>query len=341
MTGFIRRALAGRKACVSYLDPHCRHRGRVDVMGYHTAREIPNYWSYARHFVLQDHMFEPTTSWSLPSHLFLVSEWSAKCWGSSPWTCRNENHPRLPGSRHWHPPRYSWTDLTYLMHRYGVSWRYYVFKGSQPDCANDQMSCKRVKQSSITPGIWNPLLSFETVRRDHQRRDIQDVSRYIRAARNGTLPSVSWVIPNGQVSEHPPALVSSGEKWVTTVVNAAMRGPDWSSTAIFVAWDDWGGFYDHVAPPKVDRNGFGLRVPALLISPYARRGFVDHQTLSFDAYAKFIENDFMHGQALDPRTDGRPDPRPDVRERSRFVGDLARDFDFRQRPRPPYLLKPR
>ena len=89
-----------------------------------------------------------------------------------------------------------------------------------------------------------------------------------------------------------------------------MRSPDWDSTAIFLAWDDWGGFYDHVVPPTVDHNGYGLRVPALVISPYARRGFVDHQTLSFDAYVKFIEDDFLGGQRLDPKTDGRPDPRP-------------------------------
>jgi phospholipase C len=101
---------------------------------------------------------------------------------------------------------------------------------------------------------------------------------------------------------------------VTKLVNAAMRGKDWKSTAIFLAWDDWGGFYDHVTPPSVDRLGYGLRVPGLVISPYARRGYIDHQTLSFDAYAKFIEDDFLGGQRLDPATDGRPDPRPDVRE---------------------------
>ena len=93
-----------------------------------------------------------------------------------------------------------------------------------------------------------------------------------------------------------------------------MNGPEWKSTAIFVAWDDWGGFYDHVPPPTVDQNGYGLRVPGLVISPYAKRGYIDHQTLSFDAYAKFIEDDFLDGQRLDPKTDGRPDPRPDVRE---------------------------
>ena len=96
-----------------------------------------------------------------------------------------------------------------------------------------------------------------------------------------------------------------------------MRSPDWSSTAIFLAWDDWGGFYDHVEPPTVDAQGYGLRVPGLMISPYARAGYIDHQTLSFDAYLKFIEDDFLGGARIDPKTDGRPDPRPDVRENAR------------------------
>ena len=117
-----------------------------------------------------------------------------------------------------------------------------------------------------------------------------------------------------------------------------MSGPDWDSTAIVLAWDDWGGFYDHVYPPRVDPNGYGLRVPAIVISPYAKRGYIDHQTLSFDAYLKFIEDDFLGGQRLNPRTDGRPDPRPDVRGVLPILGNLARDFDFGQRPRPGLML---
>jgi phospholipase C len=117
-----------------------------------------------------------------------------------------------------------------------------------------------------------------------------------------------------------------------------MQSRDWASTAIFLAWDDWGGFYDHVVPPKVDQNGYGIRVPALVISPYARKGYIDHQTLSFDAYLTFIEDDFLGGQRLDPRTDGRPDPRPTVRENVPQLGDLASDFDLTQKPRPPLVL---
>jgi phospholipase C len=117
-----------------------------------------------------------------------------------------------------------------------------------------------------------------------------------------------------------------------------MHGPEWKSTAIFLAWDDWGGFYDHVKPPTVDGQGYGLRVPALVISPYAKKGYVDHQILSFDAYLKFIEDDFLHGARLNPKTDGRPDPRPDVRENASILGNLVKDFDFHQKPRRPLIL---
>ena len=133
--------------------------------------------------------------------------------------------------------------------------------------------------------------------------------------------------------------MSAGQSYVTSLVNAVMRSPDWNSTAIFLAWDDWGGFYDHVVPPT--RRPERLR-PARAghrdQSVRASTGYVDHQTLSFDAYVKFIEDDFLGGQRLDPATDGRPDPRPDVRENAPILGDLTADFDFTQAPRPPMLL---
>jgi phospholipase C len=195
-----------------------------------------------------------------------------------------------------------------------------------------------VKQNAKTPGIWNPLPYFDTVRSDGQLSNIQSVDRFYAGAKTGSLPAVSWVVPSGEVSEHPPGPVSFGQSYVTSLVNAVMSSPDWSSTAIFLSWDDWGGFYDHVAPPRVDQNGYGLRVPGIVISPYARAGLIDHQTLSFDAYDKFIEDDFLKGQRLDPGTDGRPDPRPDVRENMNVLGNLASDFDFHQKSRDPVIL---
>jgi len=196
-----------------------------------------------------------------------------------------------------------------------------------------------VSQDARTPGIWNPLAYFDTVRQDDQLVDIAPLRQFVSAARRGDLPAVSWITPSQAVSEHPPAKITAGQAYVTALVNDVMHSRDWKSTAIFLAWDDWGGFYDNVVPPKVDAQGYGLRVPALVISPYARKGFVDHQVLSFDAYLKFIEDDFLHGQRLNPRTDGRWDPRPDVRENAKILGNLVADFDFHQKPRKPLFLK--
>jgi phospholipase C len=356
MNGFVAQVEQGsRKACLIPNNPACGNNGAPDVMGYHDAREIPNYWAYAKHFVLQDKLFEPNASWSLPQHLFMLSEWSAKCSVSGvAASCVNElQNPARPAKAGRArrklaarrvtpaaktPPDYAWTDLTYLLHKNGVSWNYYVASGTQPDCANDAMTCTPGKQSAKTPGIWNPLPYFDTVKQDGQINNITDVSNFYKAAKTGTLPAVSWVAPNGATSEHPPALISTGQSYVTGLINAVMQGPDWSSTAIFLSWDDWGGFYDHVTPPAVDQNGYGLRVPGLVISPWARVGYIDHQTLSHDAYVKFIEDDFLHSKRLDPRTDGRPDPRPTVRENAPQLGNLVNDFNFNQQPLPPLVL---
>ncbi len=341
MDGFIR----SRENCTNAIDPKdCIALLTLDMMGYHDKREIPNYWAYANKFVLQDHMFEPNNSWSLPAHLYLVSEWSALCIkAGDPFSCTNNvEAPGFPtdiGPPH-SPPIYAWTDLTYLLHRHHVSWGYFIKKGPEPDCENAQMFCLYQDQDPRTPGIWNPLPSFDTVKQDNQLGNIRDTSSFFTAARHGHLPAVSWVIPSGIVSEHPTASIKTGQAYVTRLINAIGRSPDWKSTAIFLTWDDWGGFYDHVRPPVVDKNGYGFRVPGLVISPYSRRHFIDHQRLSFDAFAKFIEDDFLGGQRLNPKTDGRPDPRPDVRENANGLGNLASDFDFTRKPRRPVILSP-
>jgi len=191
MNGFIGQAEKGRKGCIDTANPICTNSAAVDVMGWHDAREIPNYWTYAHDFVLQDHMFEPNASWSLPAHLFMVSAWSAHCGSSDPSSCVNNivgpvNIKQAgPGGAD-----YAWTDLTYLMFKAGVSWKYYVQSGTQPDCANDAADCPPVNQNSKTPGIWNPLPYFNDVREDGQLGNITDVTNYDKDARQGKVQIV-------------------------------------------------------------------------------------------------------------------------------------------------------
>src|SRR6266581_4947962 len=180
MDGFIQQELQGStKACRNNFNPACSLKQKQpDVMGYHDAREIPNYWAYAEQFVLQDHMFEPNASWSLPEHLFMVSEWSAICTRpGDPMSCQNAlQNPDSLGQRRQQGaekrPDYAWTDLTYLLHKANVSWAYYVADGTQPDCEDDAMFCQPKPQHAGTPEIWNPLPYFDTVRQDGELGNI-------------------------------------------------------------------------------------------------------------------------------------------------------------------------
>ena len=346
MDGFISLAVkAANKKCRFVNDPTCGEgagQSETRVMGYHVESDIPNYWVYAKEFVLQDHMFEPIASWSLPSHLYMVSAWSAKCSDpNKPESCQSDLDRPWPETDDDTP--YAWTDLTWLLNRGHVSWAYYLDGGPMQTKKTGGKGNKRYPADRYTvqrgvPPIWNVLPQFTDVHEDKQLDYVKPLNDLFAALNAGTLPAVSWIAPSNYDSEHPPSLVSVGQSYVTHIVNAVMQSSEWDSTAIFISWDDWGGYYDHLRPPVVDKLGYGIRVPGIVISPYAKRGYIDHQPLSFDAYLKFIEDDFLNGARLDPKTDGRPDPRPDVREDAPILGDLTSDFDFSQKPRPPLIL---
>jgi len=321
--------------------------GVPDVMGYHTASEIPNYWAYAERYLLQDRMFAPTDSNSLPSHLYLTSAWSAVCRdlsGPDPdaSSCVTEaGHPPSIDQMRWGVRKempYRWADITWLLNKYRTDWAYYV----GPDTCLQRV-CGEEGDTS-TPRMWRPISGFRTLVATHQLDNIRTYDDFFARAGAGDLPAVSWVVPYSGNSEHPSNPVDEGQAWVTRVVNAVMEGPreEWSHTAIFVTWDDWGGFYDHVVPPVVDVAGYGLRVPAFVISPWVKRSMhIDSQTLSFDAYLKLIEDRFLNGQRLDGQNLGWPDPRPTVREEVPALGDLRNEFDFSQQPIAPLILDPR
>jgi phospholipase C len=175
--------------------------------------------------------------------------------------------------------------------------------------------------------IWSAFNAIYHVRfTELWAEHVVPTSDFVTDAQNGTLPAMSWVVMNSGVSEHPPASVCRGENWTVDQINAVMQGPDWDSTAIFLTWDDFGGFYDHEPPPQVDNFGFGPRVPLLIISPWVKPGYIEHQVLEFSSVLKFVEKRFR----LAPLT-----------LRDLQANNLTTAFDFNQTPLPPHVLATR
>ncbi len=316
MDGFVAQSYSGKVAKNGQVPcappaPECTPgKNPLDVMGWHDYHEIPNYWNYANQYVLQDKMFESIASYSLPAHLYMLAAQSG-CY---------------IGSGQTKPTSYDFPEITELLTSGKIDWKYYVTSGTIPDTQDGEVvgSLPQQQQNPDKYTLWNPLPAFPQVQNDPaQRSRLVDTSQFYTDAKNGTLPQISWVIPSGKVSEHPPAGVQEGMAYVTGLVNAAMQGPDWSSTAIFISWDDWGGFYDHVVPPMVDQYGYGIRVPGLVISPYAKENVVDHQTYSFESWLRLVEERY----GVTPMT-----------ARDTNANDMIADFDFTEQPRPTFVL---
>jgi len=315
-------------------------QGQPDVMSFHTRDELPTYWAAADYGVLQDHMFSPVASWSLPAHLFLVSGWSATCRDDQQArTCVASKQPKSPWS-------FPWADISVLLRANDVSWNYFVGNGTligcTPDGPNTRTICtpkSAVDRANSTTKTWMPIRWFKSVMDSDQERNVRHIEGFYSDLAAGELADVTWFVPSLKVSEHPGhAGIGPGQAYVRGLINAIGASPFWNDSAIFVTWDDWGGFYDHVKPPQVDALGYGIRVPGFMVSPYAKASYVDHQTLSTDAYLKLIEDRFAGGARLDPATDLWPDPRRSVRENEPALGDLINEFDFTQPPRPAPVL---
>jgi phospholipase C len=233
-----------------------------DTMGYYDGTDLPNYWSYASHFELLDNLFSSLAGPSLPNHLYAVA-------GQSGGVENNMSEPPDGG--------FDFPTMAEELQKANITWKYYDGQ------ANPQAF-----------SLWNPLPGFQNFMSSQElMKHLVHGTQYFQDLRNGTLPAVSWIVPNGQESEHPPQDIQLGMWYVTDFVNALMKSPYWANTLLVITWDDYGGFYDHVSPPQVDKYGYGPRVPAILISPYITAGTIDHNTYDFTSVLKFIENRFQ------------------------------------------------
>ncbi len=257
--------------------------------------EIPNYWEYARHYTLCDKFFSSLPGPSEPNHLYSVAAQSGGL--------VNNPSPRVAGQE----GVYTFPTMVDLFEPSQVSWKYYDGKPNP-------------KKHSL----WNPLPGFKEFQDNPKLLDHM-VSHYefFEDIRSRQLPEVSWVVPNGPESEHPPADSVRGMWYVTSLVNAVMDSPYWKDTVIIITWDDYGGFYDHVAPPQVDRYGYGPRVPCLVISPYTKPGHISHTAYDFTSPLRLIEEKF----GLKPLT-----------ARDAKANDMLDCFDFKQEPLKPTLI---
>jgi len=290
-----------------------------DFLAYtqYTESDLPNYFAYARNFVLADAFFSSLTGPSFPNHLYTVGAQSAGAINNpnnsqGRWGCDSPENSRVQvmdneGNITPEYPCFDFRTLADALEDKGLSWEYYA------------------PQPGESGYIWSALDAIAHIRLSSLwDQHVVPVEQFVQDAQNGQLSAVSWVVVGSGKSEHPPASVCVGENWTVEQINAVMQGPNWNSTVIFLTWYDFGGLYDHVPPPKVDNFGFGPRVPFLIISPWVKPGHIEHNALEFSSVLKFIEERFR----LAPLT-----------PRDEQSNDLIDSFDFTQSPLPPLVLE--
>ncbi len=288
--------------------------------------DIPNYWAYAQNYVLGDNMFSSLMGPSFPNHLYTVAAQSGgvtdnprtdKGRGTladqiKGWGCDIANQDvrvkSAGGTVSFQEACFNFQTLADELDAKNYTWRYYAPPENQ------------------TGYIWSSFNAIRHIRYGPDWQFVVPTAQFETDAAAGHLPTVSWIVTPGRVSEHPPASVCIGENWTVQMLNALMQGPDWSSTAVFLTWDDFGGFYDHVPPQQIDGYGLGFRVPLIVISPYAKKGAIDHTQYEFSSMLRFAEDELGL---------------PTLTDRDKGANNMMKAFDFTQTPRRPVILHPR
>jgi phospholipase C len=289
--------------------------------------DLPNYWHWASEYVLGDNFFASAQGPSFPNHLYTIAAQSGgahenppqneellrehhqetglfKAWGCDSLDTAWVNVFDSEGIAKKVPPCFDFLTEGDLLTEAGLPWAYYAATQWQNGY------------------IWSAYDAVRHIREDEDvwQSHVFPADDFVEQAKAGLLPPVTWVTPRFELSDHPEYSMCHGENWTTQIVNAVMEGPDWADTAIFITWDDYGGFYDHVPPPQVDDFGFGIRVPLLVISPYAKEGFVTSELGEFSSVLRFVEDNWGLTQ---------------LTHRDREATPLVSAFDFEQEPRPP------
>ena len=288
--------------------------------------DIPNYWNYAQNYVLGDNMFSSLMGPSFPNHLYTVAAQSGGAVNNprtdqgrgtlldqiKGWGCDIPNQDvqvkNADGTSQFVEACFNFETLADELDAKQFAWRYYAPPENQ------------------TGYIWSSFNAIKHIRYGPDWQFVVPTAQFMTDAAAGKLPTVSWIVTPGRFSEHPPASICIGENWTVQMLNSLMRGPDWSSTAVFLTWDDFGGFYDHVPPQEIDGYGLGFRVPLLVISPYAKKGMIDHTQYEFSSMLRFAEDQLNL---------------PTMTDRDKGANNMMGAFDFTQQPRQPDILKPR
>jgi phospholipase C len=313
------------------MDGFVQGEGTTETMGYYNGTDIPYYWSYAEHYVLCDDFFSSEMGPSLPNHLYIASGADGPINSSEPWVSNGNiinNPPSGPLDDpnqlevEWPDASLTWTTLAEELSLSNQTWTWYDGNANP-----------------TAPTLWDvlPLFSYFQQNPDQLTEHVKSTADFASDIANDSLPTVSWIMPgmwqppdfpsafvNQSVSEHPPARSDAGMDYVTWLVNQVMESPYWESTAIIVTWDDYGGFYDHVPPPQIDSSGLGFRVPALVISPWAKQDYIDNTQYEFSSMLALAENTFNL---------------PSLHARDAISNDMNNTFNFNQSP-DPTLIEP-
>jgi phospholipase C len=312
------------------------------TMSYYDNKTIPYYWDLAKHYVLGDNFYSSVLSYSLPNHWYAVAGQAPAtsvfyafnrgvaptiAGGTPNQTATNfgvNPNPTTAISRDETERVYleesnmtkTVADL-FMNNTHNVSWKYY-------DHLVQVGGYKAAVNSGSAFEFWNPFSAKGTTYTSQNSAHFVARTQIFEDLKSGTFPEVSWVIPSWPISEHAPQNITTGMNWVKLVIDSIMSSPYWNSTAIILTWDDYGGFYDHVPPPQIDKYGLGFRMPALIISPYAKPGYIDHTKYQFESMLKFIEWRFKL---------------PSLTDRDLHSNNLLNAFDFSQKLRnPPHIV---